>query len=496
MLSGCASRKAPNILFALADDQSYPHAGALGDPLVRTPAFDRVAAEGALFTHSFCACPSCTPSRSAILTGRHIWEVGEAGVLYGTLPPEQPLFTHGLERAGYELGWTGKGWAPGDWAAAGLESNPLGAEFNRIKVPAPPATGLDERDYAANFAAFLAARSPDKPFFFWYGCTEPHRVYEDGYGRRLGKDPAAVEIPAYWPDDPVVRGDVLDYYGEVEWFDRHLAQMMRELERLGELDNTLVVVTSDNGMPFPRAKVNLYDPGVRMPLAMRWPERIRAGTVIDDFVSHTDFAATFLEAAGAPAQQTTGSGLLPLLDGNREPDRDCVLTGLERHTWCRPEGATYPMRAIRTADYLYIRNFEPDRWPTGGPDFISSNKEPHGDVDACPTKTFLLDNAERYPREYALGFGKRPAEELYHLASDAAQVRNVAGDAAHATAQQELWRRLEAELTRTADPRIRGEDPWQGHVYRQTIGFGATFNRSLPLADREAAAGRGAHKPE
>ena len=152
------SGRRPNILLAYSDDQSYPHASILGDPVVRTPAFDCVAREGVIFAHSYSACPSCTPSRSALLTGRHIWRVGEAGVLYGTLPPEYPLFTHMLEDAGYHTGFVGKPWAPGDWRAAGLRRHPFGTEYSSRLESAPPA-GVDTRDYAANFEDFLAARA-------------------------------------------------------------------------------------------------------------------------------------------------------------------------------------------------------------------------------------------------------------------------------------------------------------------------------------------------
>ncbi|MEZ5353357.1 MAG: sulfatase [Bryobacteraceae bacterium] len=496
--SPTAKESRPNILFAIADDQSFPHAGAYGDRLARTPAFDRVAREGMLFTRSYCAAPSCTPSRSAILTGRAIWQVEEGGVLYGTVPPQYPLFTHKLEDAGYHVGFTGKPWAPGNWQAGGLKRHPNGREFNQRKMPTPPPPGIDTRDYAANFDDFLAARAAGQPFFFWFGCTEPHRVYDSGYGRRLGKRIEDVEVPGYWPDSEIVRNDILDYYAEVDWFDSHLARMLAALERADELDNTIVVVTSDNGMPFPRSKVNLYDRGVHMPLAIRWGRRFSGGAGNDSFVSHIDFAPTFLEAAGVrPPETVAGRSLIPLLEGKAEAERDCAFTALERHTMCRPDGATYPIRAIHTARYAYLRNFQPDRWPTGG-EFLSSNKTTHGDVDACPTKEFLLAPATRarYQRQWDLCFGRRPAEELYDLQSDPAQLINLSSDPAHAATKIELWQRLQTHLRATGDPRIEGRDPWQSYVYHQTIGYGATFNRSLPQQERDRAAGRGSHKPE
>jgi uncharacterized sulfatase len=506
--TGCSqektdAQKPPNILFVIADDWSYPHAGAYGDQGVKTPTFDRVAREGVLFTNSFCASPSCTPSRSAVLSGRPIYNCGEAGVLYGSIPKDLPLFTHALEDSGYFVGYTGKGWAPGDPEALGMKRSPTGKAFQSRRHTGEIRAGLDPRDYAANFADFLEERPEGKPFFFWLGGTEPHRVYAPGAGLSIGKQLSDVKAPAQWPDVETIQSDILDYYSEVEWLDEQVGKALVALEKTGELENTIVVFTSDNGMPFPRAKVNLYDAGTRMPLAIRWGKLAPGGRVVDDFVSHTDFAATFLEAAGLPAlARSTGKSLLPLLkstkSGKIDPKRDHIVTALERHTMCRPDGATYPMRALRTSDFLYIRNFEPDRWPTGGPDFVSSNRTTHGDVDAAPTKDFFLDpvNQAKYPDLYALGFGKRPAEELYDVRSDPYQVKNLAGSPAAVTTLSRYRDRLANILRGDGDPRMDGKDPWQGYVYHQTRGYGASMNLSLSQEERDKAAGAGPHKPE
>lgn len=490
----------PNILFAMADDQSWLHTSFEGDPSTNTPNFDRVAREGVYFTHCFSACPSCTPSRSAILTGQDIWRLRQAGVLYGTIPPEIPLFPLALEDVGYHVGYTGKGWVPGDPYALGLKRSPIGKEYNDMLDRLVP-LGINDQDYTENFKQFLAERPEGTPFFFWFGCKEPHRVYEDGIGRRVGKQTADARVPGFFPDEETVRSDILDYCVEIEWFDRHLGKMLDMLEWIGELDNTIVVVTSDNGMPFPRCKTTLYDWGVRMPLAIRWGDEVPSGRTIDDFVSLTDMAPTFLEAAGvAVPDVVTGRSLLPMLrsdlQGRVEQDRDHVYTAVERHTWCRPNGATYPSRAIRNYDYLYIRNFEPDRWPTGGPTFESSNRTFHGDVDACPTKTFLVEYQEEFPREFQLCFGKRPPEELYAVNGDPGQIENLADDPQHTQIKARLRKQLSEHLKATGDPRIEGKDPWQAYVYRQTIGFGATFNSSLSDEERREARERAAHKPE
>jgi N-sulfoglucosamine sulfohydrolase len=483
----------PNILFVFADDQSWLHCGAMGDKNVNTPAFDRIAREGVLFTHSFSACPSCTPSRGAVLSGQDIWRIKQAGVLYGTIPTELKLYPLMLEDAGYFVGYTGKGWVPGNWFAEGLQRYPMGREYNDRKE-GTVAVGIDKRDYSKNFEDFLKDRPKGRPFCFWFGATEPHRIYQKGVGLKSGKKIENVKVPPFWPDVEEIRSDILDYYYEIEWYDSHLLSIIAMLEEIGELDNTLIVVTSDNGMPFPRAKTTLYDWGTRMPLAIRWGDKVKAGRVADDLVCHTDFAPTFLEAAGLPVPpEMTGKSLLPILlsdkQGIVDPSRERIFTATERHTWCRPDGATYPVRAVRTREFLYIRNYQPDRWPTGGPTFISSNKTFHGDVDACPTKSFMVkeENQKKFAKEYQLCFGKRPAEELYKITEDPGQINNLAEDPEYRSIKEKLTRQLTEHLTKTGDPRMRGEDPWQDYIYFQTDGFGARYNKSLTPEERARA---------
>jgi len=493
--------KLPNVLFVVSDDQSWLHTGAMGDPQVQTPAFDKIAKEGLLFTNSFCTSPSCTPSRSSILSGQEIWRIKQAGLLHSSIPKELPLFTHLLSDAGYHVGYTGKGWNPGDPAYLGLQKDPLIKVYNDIHE-GRRAEGISEVNYSANFNEFLKDRKEGEPFFFWFGAREPHRGYAYGIGERdAGLDPSLVEVPDFWPDVPMIRTDILDYYYEIMWFDSHLGSMIEKLEEIGELDNTIIVVTSDNGMPFPRAKVNLYDWGTHMPLAIRWGNKIISGRQIDDFVSHTDFAPTFLEAAGLPVpEEMTGKSLMNIFESKEngiiEPDRDRVFTALERHTYCRPNGATYPIRALRTSKYLYIRNFEPDRWPTGGPDFISSNKTTHGDVDACPTKSFMIVKKDMYAHEYNLSFGKRAAEELYLVHDDISQVNNLASDPQYQSIKDSLANVMMTHLKASGDPRADGKDPWQEYVYHQYDGYGTTYNKILPPSERARARLRPSHQPK
>ena len=443
VLSALADSR-PNILFCISDDQSYAHTGANGDPVVKTPAFDRVAREGLRFTHAFCDAPTCGPSRSAILTGQPIWRLEEAGNIHSTLPKKFITYTEVLAEAGYSVGYTGKGWSPGRLHAGGRDSNPAGKEFGERRLK-PPFKAMRNTDYAANFDDFLAQVEKDRPFCFWLGTSEPHRGFEAGAGKRTGKDPDKVVVPPIFPDHPVVRSDILDYYVEVEHFDQMVARAMASLEKIGQLDNTIVVVTSDHGMPFPRAKASLHDQGSRVPLAIRWPRGIQdSGRTVDACVNLSSLAPTFLAAAELKIpDMMIARGLQDLMNGKENGEEEVAFIAMERHDGCRKGGKGYPCRAIRTADYLYIRNHNPERWPAGHPDRQFCARDiPFGEVDSSPTKTLLMDNSDKpgFKRFYDLAFAKRPAEELYDLEKDLAESKDLSASS------PELVRALKLEL--------------------------------------------------
>lgn len=443
----------PNILFAIFDDWGFGHAGAYGANWVRTPSFDRVAREGVLFTNCFTSNPKCSPCRATILTGRNSWQTKEAVSHYSIFPSDFPVYPSLLETAGYVPGLTGKGWGPGDFKSTGWKHNPAGPSFDARRAK-PPLSGISNNDYAANFGDFLAQRPKDKPFVFWFGGQEPHRAYEEGSGLRAGRDPKQVKVPAYWPDNMTVRSDMLDYALEVEHFDAHIGRAMKQLEEVGELDNTLVVITSDHGMPFPRVKGQIYDAGFRIPLAVRWGKNIPSGRVVDDFINARDFAPTFLEAAGVQKPATvTGKSFLDVLKSKQagliDPSRVVMLIGKERHDLGRPNDAGYPVRAIRTPQFLYIRNYYPDRWPAGNPETGYRN------VDASPTKDHILNGFDDY---YKMNFGKRPAEELYDVQADPDCINNLASDRNFALKMRDLRSQMEKMLTEEGDPRMLGRD--------------------------------------
>lgn len=464
-LAAGATPPRPNILFAIADDWSWPFASVAGDKTLKTPTFDRVAAEGVLFLNAYTAAPTCTASRGSILTGQWFARLEQGGNLWSTLPAKFDVYPDLLERAGYMVGFTGKGWGPGDFRPGGRTRNPAGPEYN-VRTSPPPTTGIHNIDYAANFADFLAKRSAGQPFCFWYGGHEPHRPYEAGTGLRAGKRLADVRLPGGLPDSPEVRGDLLDYALEIEWFDTHLGRMLHMLEQAGELDNTLIVVTGDNGLPFPRCKANLYDNGTHVPLVLRWGGKVPGGRVVEDFISLPDVAPTFLQAAGLqPTPAMTARSFLDILTGTKVR-RERVFTGRERHTIAQPDStAGYPMRAIRTHDYLYVRNYRPDRFPAG----VDTGKaNEYRDIDPGPAKQYMMDHRHdpAVANLFELGFGKRPAEELYDLRSDKAELRNVASDASRAEVKARLAAELDAQLKAWRDPRaLGGGDEFDHYPY-------------------------------
>lgn len=450
----------PNILFALADDWSYGHAGAYGCTWVKTPAFDRVARDGVLFTHAYTPTAKCAPSRASILTGRNPWQLKAAANHWCYFPAEFKTYAEALGENGYFVGMTLKGWSPG--VAKDAEGRPrqmAGRPFNK-RTLTPVTQGIAKNDYAANFEDFLDVSPTNQPWCFWFGCVEPHRGYEYGTGASKGGKKTAdlPRVPGYWPDNETVRNDLLDYAFEVEHFDTHLGRMLAELERRGQLENTLVVVTADNGMPFPRCKGQTYADANHLPLAVMWKGALKApGRTVDDYVSFIDLAPTFVQVAGvawektgmAPAQGRSLTDILFADKGGRvNPVRDHVLVGRERNDIGRPHDEGYPMRGIVKDDTLYLHNFEPSRWPACNPE------TGYLDVDGSPTKTEVLKArgdpaAKKY---WDACFGKRGAEELYDLRSDADCLTNLAGKKDVSALKTQLFDALKAQ----EDPRALG----------------------------------------
>jgi arylsulfatase A-like enzyme len=456
-ISGCSSAKEreqekPNILILMSDNHSWNHVGCYGDPVVKTPNIDHLAQQGIRFTNAFCSAPSCTPARASMLTGQDIWRLEEGANLWGTLPSKFQVYTELLEKEGYLVGIQGKGWGPGNYEVGGWDHNPGGESYD-------------------SFNEFYNQREEGQPFSYWFSSRNPHRPY-DVDANEEGIDKESIQVPGYLPESDSVRGDMADYYAEIQEFDREIGSFLQLLKETGEMENTLIIVCSDNGWQMPRGLANLYEFGTKIPLIITMPESFMGDRVVDDFVSLNDLAPTFLELAEIEVpQEMTAKSLVNILESDKngiiEPDRDFMVTARERHAFVRQGGAGYGGRSIITNDFLYIRNFEPEQWPAGDPPL-------YGDVDAhmlhypSPTKEYLLDNREKpeVNELFNLAFGKRPAEELYDLQKDPDQMSNLANDPDYQQTKEILAEKLYGYLNKTDDPRVvGGEMKWLGAEY-------------------------------
>ncbi len=500
-----AANKRPNILFAFADDwgrlaSAYAEVDGLDNynRVVKTPSFDRVAKAGVLFKNAFVTAPSCTPCRTSLLSGQYFFRCDRAAILQGAIwdgkVPAYPLL---LQKAGYHIGQTYKVWSPGSpvdapygGAATGYEK--AGSRFNQFSQQVTKRVEQGESikdakqvyydEVMNNFGAFMEARKGDEPFCYWFGPTQVHRKWTKGSGKALwGIDPDDLKgrLPKFMPDVHEVREDFADYLGEVQAFDHAFGLLLKDLEKRGELENTLVVVSGDHGPPgFPNGKCNLYDFGTGVALAAWWPGK-PGGRVVDDFVNLMDLAPTFLEAGGVSVPKVmTGRSLVNVLNSTKsglvDPRRTWVITGRERHVAAsRPGYKPYPQRALRTKDHLYIINFEPERWPMGDPfNLDGPNKPSHTDLventtvtfmdfDSSPTKAWMIEhrNDPKWKWHYDIAFGRRPREELFDLKSDPDQVNNVAEDRLYEPVLLRLRTQLMARLREVEDPRVLENPP-------------------------------------
>lgn len=494
---GEKEKQRPNILIAISDDQSFPHTSFAGCEFINTPAFDRIAEEGIYFTNCMAASPGCAPSRSALVTGRHHWQNEQSGQhAAGWMAKYVPMVDM-FEKAGYHAGFTSKGVSPFRYGesidgAILRESDAAGIRFDKYEYEEGsyekivPANKINDNNYYANFEYFMSEREEGKPFYFWYGSTEPHRAFEKNSWKRHGKKLEDVDVPEFLPDNEIIRGDILDYAVEIEWFDHHLSKMLNYLDSIGELENTIVIVTSDNGMAFPRAKANAYEYGIHVPFTISYPTEISGGRVVDDPIGFIDLAPTLLEMTG-----TSSDGMLPMSgksishiltsdkSGIVDPSREYVFSGRERHSSSRWKNLGYPQRAIRSKDFLFIWNLKPERWPAGAPQSYASEEktelnpmygiQPDGnhisnqaftDIDACPTKSFLVENHEDEDVKpyFDLAVGLRPEYELFNIKEDPYCLNNLAGKTEYSNVENKLRVALLEELQRSQDPRIVGPD--------------------------------------
>ena len=443
--------KRPNILFVVADDMS--HTSCYGHKFLKTLNFDKLAKQGLRFTHMYTPSSKCAPSRATIITGRNPWQLEAAANHQPIWPAKFKSVVEALADNGYFAGFTGKGWNPGIHPKGRLLT---GIEYNDLLRKNMPTKKVAKYDYSANFKLFLNDRPKDQPFFFWYGSKEPHRGYEYKSGEKYGKSIDSLKfLPTFWGNDASVKHDILDYAVEVEYFDQHLGEILQYLEKSGELENTLIIATSDNGMPFPRYKGHPHEFATRVPFVVQWPGKIKnEGRDCNEFASFIDLAPTLLEVADisfkkSGMQAIQGKSLTDFFK-DEVKDRKYILTGRERNDMVRPNGWGYPVRSFHQGDFVYMYNFEPNRWPSGT---IQSG---YRDTDWGPTKTFIM-HKQKGTKSYELCFGKRPQEELYNIINDPECLNNLATDPVYQSQKSKMKNVLFEELTKQQDPRMTGE---------------------------------------
>ena len=495
----------PNILFVFADDwgrYASCYKGIDGRPtlndVVMTPNVDRVAKEGVLFRNAFVNAPSCTPCRSSLFSGRYFFNCNQGAILQGAVWDESiQVYPLMLRDAGYTIGKSYKVWSPGTpvdapfggqkyaYEKAGRAPNNFSEEVTSMidkGMSLSEAREIILGQVRSNFEEFLAARTKGQPWHYYFGPTTTHRTWIKGSGKKLWNiEPESLKgkLPGFLPDVPEVREDVADYLGECQAVDAYVGVLLECLEKTGEAGKTVVVLSGDHGMPgVTSGKCNLYDMGVSIPLIILMPGT-KGGRIVDDFVRLPDLAPTLLEIGGVkPPENLYGRSLLPLLKSDKsgiiDKNRDWVITGRERHVATAREGnLPYPMRSLHTPNYVYIRNFEPDRWPMGSPGAVTPDNTPEmnelenntliafADMDASPTKAWLVQHRldPKWQWYYEIAFGKRPAEELYDVRKDPDMLNNLAGKINFVAMKRKLSDRLMQELTRARDPRVVENPP-------------------------------------
>jgi N-sulfoglucosamine sulfohydrolase len=502
-LATAAADKPLNILFLFADDWGryasiYAEHETFPSPnqVVKTPNIDRIAHEGALFRRAFVNAPSCTPCRSSLLSGRYFFNCGRAAILNGAVwDPAIPSYPLLLKDQGYHLGKSYKVWSPGEPADApyggqqfayqksGGRCNQFSQNVDKLMQQGVAVEAAKQQIYAevrGNFDSFLTARPKGAPFVFWYGPTNVHRKWVKGSGQAqwgINPDDLKGKLPKHLPDVPAFREDFGSYLGEIQAFDAQVGVIIEQLKKAGEYDNTVIVISGDHGAPgFPGGKCNLYDFGVGVTLAIRWPGQ-PGGRYIDDFVNLMDLAPTFMEIGGAkiPAG-VNGHSLVSLMQsgksGQIETQRDYVITGRERHVSSAREGnLPYPQRALRKDGFLYIHNFKPDRMPMGDYKTLTDTFTPSQDdmendtyaafpdMDASPAKAWLIEHRHdsQYKWYFDYAFAKRPEEELYDLSKDPDSTINVAKEPAYAATKTQMAAELMEKLTAVGDPRVTAD---------------------------------------
>lgn len=412
----------PNIIMIIADDIGYEDLGSYGNKIAVTPVTDRIATEGIKFSNFFLTTSSCSPSRSSIISGRYPHNTG-AAELHTAMPEQILTFPELLKASGYFTGQSGK-WHMGPVPRKGFD----------LIYDKQPQIGQGGEDY---WVPLLKERPKDKPFFLWLAALDAHRPWAENDFSGAHK-PEDVEVPPYLANGKATKQDLANYYDEITRFDHYIGLVEEELERQGQLDNTIIFILSDNGRPFPRSKTRLIDSGIKSPLLVKWPKGLKAGLVVDALVSSIDLAPTFLQLAGVKIPDNfQGKSFLTVLKNPHMPFRNYVFA---EHNWHDQEAHE---RMVRTKDYLYIKN---NRSQYANPGPADSNSS-----DSYADLKKLRDQGKLNPAQADIFVSPRPFEEFYRIDDDAFQLLNRATPTGENKALEQLRKALEAWSIETDD---------------------------------------------
>lgn len=404
----------PNILYIHSHDTGR-YVAPYGQ-CVNTPNIQKLAEQGMLFRHAYCAAPTCSPSRAALLTGQAAYSSGMIGLAHRgfALHDYGQHIVHTLRAAGYYS------------ALAGMQH--VAAKAADIGYDAILGSPAEAETVARDFLR----RAPRQPFFLDVGFGETHRMGNTHFtAPGPSGDPRYALPPPSFPDTPEVRTDIADFKVAAQTLDRKMGVVLDALASAGLADNTLVICTTDHGLAFPGMKCNLTDRGIGVMLIMRGPGGFAGGTVCDGLVSQIDIFPTLCELLSIePSAWLQGRSLLPLVRGETAEVNEAIFASVTYHA------AYEPQRAVRTRRWKYIRCFDGRDRPV----------LPNTDDGLC--KTLWLEHG--WPRQHLA------AEQLYDLTFDPQEAHNLVGDAAYVEVLQEMRGRLIAWMQQTGDPLLRG----------------------------------------
>jgi len=416
-----------NLLLIISDDQSRFDLGAYGNPACSTPHVDRLAEQGARFDCAYTPVSLCMPARSCLYTGLYPHKNGATG-----FEPVRPDV---------------KTWPT--WLAGGCATAMVGKFNVKPKEQFPfeifsrggkiDKQGRSPEKYERLFAEFIEEVG-ERRFAAVVNLKDPHRPFDED--RFVGQvegapatefEPEDAWVPGCLWDTPETRRELVDYYGALLRLDETVGRVLRLLGEAGLEDETLVIFTSDNGMPFPFAKSTLYEAGINLPFVVRWPGVVAPGGRSEAFVNLVDLLPTALDTFGLPPAELDGRSLLPLLRGEASAVRERVVGALDELL----VGDPTPARSIRDRRYKYIHNFRPEVE-------FSNNILIHSDTWSSWLAAAQDDPALARRVEQLL---RRPREELYDLQADPWELENLAAATPPLAPEHEAARqRLRAEL--------------------------------------------------